>query len=723
MSPPENTLLANFEQLCHDISNPLMVVSGNAHLLERQIQRITGISETERDYLMTELSDMKKHVQAAVSLMDHERRRVADHAASDAPSAPEVVEGMPALGAHVTPDGVQFAVWASAVDRVEVMVEEGDATHLYPLHRTAEGLHVGAVPGLRAGARYRYRLDEEHSFPDPASRFQPEGVHGVSEVIDPATFAWTDTQWRGLDRDRLIIYEIHVGTYTPEGTFAALKEQLLELAHLGVTAIELMPIADFPGRWNWGYDGVAWWAPSRAYGRPDDLRRLVDEAHHLGIGVILDVVYNHFGPEGAYWRAFSPEYFTDRHVTPWGDAINFDGPGSAGVREFVIQNAVHWIREYHIDGLRLDATHHLRDESSPHILAELAERVRAAAAPRPIILIAEDERNDVRLIRPRDAGGYGLDGVWADDFHHAMRVLLTGERDSYFADFSGTTEELARCLNGGFLYQGQAMPRSGEPRGTTVTDEPGSAFVLCTQNHDQVGNRAFGDRLGHQIAHDRSAVAAAILLFAPVTPLLFMGQEFNASSPFLFFTDFGGDLGHLVTEGRRGEFAAFRAFADHSMRDSIPDPQEEGSFLASKLPLEERQAQSSLYNLYRRLLALRRDDPVLARPARERTRATPVGAQIVVVHRWSEDEREHRVLVANFGAASELPRATTSGLQDVPEGEWRQLLSTADATLGDAHVAYPTSEEDPERIRIPARSAVIFAVTPEGVREAVPSPS
>lgn len=630
---------------------------------------------------------------------------------------------VPPLGARCTPGGVQFAVWATAADGVEVMIEEGDARRPLALRREADALYVGEVPDLKPGARYWYRLDEEHCFPDPASRFQPEGVHGPSEVIDPTSFAWTDARWKGLDRDRLIIYELHVGTFTPQGTFAALTEQLLELAHLGVTAIQLMPVADFPGRWNWGYDGVAWWAPSRAYGRPDDLRRLVDEAHRLGLGVILDVVYNHFGPEGAYWRAFSPEYFTDRHMTPWGDAINYDGHGSSWVREFVIQNACHWIKEYHIDGLRLDATHHLRDDSSPHILTELAERVREVAAPRPVILIAEDERNDVRLVRPREANGYGLDGVWADDFHHASRVLLTSERDSYYADFAGTTEELAQCLNGGFLYQGQPLPRTGERRGTAVTDEAGSAFVFCTQNHDQVGNRAFGERLGHQISNDRCAVAAALLLCAPATPMLFMGQEFNASSPFLFFTDFSGDLGPLVTEGRRGEFAAFRAFADHTMRDSIPDPQEERSFQASKLPLAERQVQSSLYHLYRRLLALRRDDVVFSDPARHRTRATPAGAQIVVMHRWSADKREHRVLVANFGAASELPRTATPGVQEVPTGRWRQILSTSDAKFGGVHQALPISAENPEQIIVPARSAVIFAVEPEGLREIAASPS
>ena len=582
------------------------------------------------------------------------------------------------LGATIRDGGVHFAVWAPAATSVEVEVHGGGGLTHHPLVSGANGLHEGLVPGLAAGSRYKYRLDRGQSYPDPASRFQPEGVHGPSEVVDPLAFQWSDETWPGLTTDDLIVYELHVGAYTPEGTFTALIEQLPELARLGVTAIELMPVADFAGRWNWGYDGVDWWAPSRAYGRPEDLRRLVDEAHRHGLGVILDVVYNHFGPDGAYWRAFSEDYFTDRHKTPWGDAINYDGANSRWVREFVLQNASHWVREYHIDGLRLDATHAIVDDSPSHLLADLADRVRATAAPRQVVLIAEDERNDVRLIRPREEGGYGLDAVWADDFHHAVRVFLTGE-----------------------------------PRGTRVTDEPGSAFVFCTQNHDQVGNRPFGERLNHQIEARRCATATALLLFSPEIPMLFMGQEFAASTPFLFFTDFDTELGRLVTEGRRAEFAAFRAFADPDMRDSIPDPQVELTFLASKLDLEERSANAPTYRLYQELLALRRGDPVLSSGDRAATRAFAVGAQIVVVQRWRGTAQ--RVLVANFGAAASLPLTDTPGLEALAGADWRLLLSTADEQFGGSGCETGLcGSERHRRLRVPARSSAIFAITAEG---------
>jgi maltooligosyltrehalose trehalohydrolase len=613
------------------------------------------------------------------------------------------------LGATIQDGGVHFAVWAPAATSVEVEVHGEDGLTHHPLVSGAQGLREGLIPELAAGSRYKYRLDGGQSYPDPASRFQPEGVHGPSEVIDPLAFRWSDGTWPGVMIDDLIVYELHVGAYTPRGTFAALIDQLPELTRLGITALELMPVADFPGRWNWGYDGVDWWAPSRAYGRPEDLRRLVDAAHRHGLGVILDVVYNHFGPDGAYWRAFSEDYFTDRHKTPWGDAINYDGANSRWVREFVLQNAAHWVREYHIDGLRLDATHAIIDDSPTHLLADLADRVRATAAPRQVVLIVEDERNDVRLIRPRGEGGYGLDAVWADDFHHAVRVFLTGEREGYYANYAGSTEEIAQGVVDGFIFQGQVSPRTGEPRGTRVTDEPGSAFVFCTQNHDQVGNRPFGERLNHQIDAGRSAAATALVLFAPETPMLFMGEEFAASTPFLFFTDFDPELGQLVTEGRRAEFAAFRAFADPDMRDSIPDPQAESTFLASKLDLDERRTNAPTYRLYQELLALRRGDPVLSTCDRMATRAFAIGARIVVVHRWQGTA--HRLLVANFGAATSLPLADTPELDAMAGADWRLLLSTADRQFGGSgREAGLCGGERGRRLTVPARSAAIFKV-------------
>ncbi|MDP9363485.1 MAG: malto-oligosyltrehalose trehalohydrolase, partial [Chloroflexota bacterium] len=549
----------------------------------------------------------------------------------------------PTMGANVTAEGTRFAVWAPNARRVEVVIEGGDA---HALSRREDDVHEGTVPGIGAGARYRFRLDGGEAYPDPYSRFQPEGPHGPSEVVDPGAFAWSGAGWPGLGPDGLVIYECHVGTMTPEGTFQALIGQLPELKRLGVTALELMPVAECPGRRNWGYDGVDLFAPSRNYGRPEDLKKLVDEAHRLGLGVLLDVVYNHLGPDGNYLRAFSDHYFTDRHQTPWGDALNYDGPGSRFVRDLAIDNACYWLAEFHLDGLRLDATHAIVDDSPTHLLAELNDRARAAT-PRRVVLVAEDERNDVRLVRPREEGGYGLDGVWADDFHHAVRVLLTGEREGYYGDYAGTPTEAARALRDGFVFQGQPKPRSGEPRGTEVTDEPARAFVFAIQNHDQVGNRAYGERLHHDVDAGRYAAASALLLLAPQTPLLFMGQEFAASASFMFFTDHEPDLGSNVTEGRRDEFKGFRAFADPLLRETIPDPQAEETFVRSRLNLRERQANADIYRLYRDLLALRRHDPVLTAQDRQAMAVEVVGAQTLVVHRWHGDE--HRLLIANFG--------------------------------------------------------------------------
>ncbi len=624
----------------------------------------------------------------------------------------------PPLGATVHPNGVQFTVWAPDAGAVEVEVyaDHGPRHHL--LDRDTEGLHVGFVPNLTAGATYRYRLDRGEAYPDPASRYQPDGIHGPSEVIDPAPFPWTDAAWTGLPLEELIISELHIGTATPEGTLHALAQQLPEQARLGVTAIELMPVADFAGRWNWGYDGVDWWAPSRAYGRPDDLRRLVDRAHQLGLAVILDVVYNHFGPDGAYWRRFSNDYFTEKHQTPWGEGINFDGPNSPWVREFVAQNAAHWIREYHLDGLRLDATHTIVDDSPVHILAELSERLRSAASPRQIVLIAENEHYDPRILRPIGDGGFGLDAVWADDFHHAMQVFLTGEKEGYVASYTGTSTEICDTIEHGFL----AASADPSPLST-----PLAPFVFCLQNHDQIGNRAFGERLPHLIDRDRFAVASALLLFAPQTPVLFMGQEFAASTPFNYFTDFDPELGALVTEGRRAEFAGFRAFDDPALRESIPDPQNERTFLGSKLDHRDREINGDIYELYRALLALRREDPVLRRSDRDAIRLDAPSARLIVVHRWHQTE--HRLLVANFGAAVELSLDGLTPVPAIPTQAWRLLLSTADVRFGGSgRESIIASDNEDSKLLLPARTAVILAASAredaaqEGMRAWEPLP-
>ncbi len=536
----------------------------------------------------------------------------------------------PTLGAVAGPSGTRLRVWAPRAGRVEVVLEGGVSVALAP---AGAGYHEALLPGVGAGARYRYRVDGAGPFPDPASRFQPEGVHGPSAVVDPGAFPWSDGGWPGLDPATLVLYELHVGTFSPEGTFAGAEARLPRLRELGVTAVELMPVADFPGRRNWGYDGVSLFAPARCYGEPDDLRRLVDEAHRLGLGVFLDVVYNHLGPAGNYLSAFSPFYFTSRHRTPWGDALDFDGEQSGPVRDFFAENALHWIREYHVDGLRLDATHAIHDGSGRHVLAEIAARVRSEAG-RPALLVAEDERNLAVMVRPAAAGGWGLDGVWADDFHHQVRGRLAGDRDGYFQDFTGSTADLAETLRRGWLYVGQRSQYHGAPRGTDPSGVPPERFVLCVQNHDQVGNRAFGDRLHHGVSPEAWRAAAALLLLAPQTPLLFMGQEWAASTPFRFFTDHEPDLGRLVTEGRRREFARFAAFADPATRERIPDPQAPETFESSRLRWEEaeREPHASVLRLHRALLALRRSELV---GRRARFAASAAGKDALVLS-WGD---------------------------------------------------------------------------------------
>jgi maltooligosyltrehalose trehalohydrolase len=487
---------------------------------------------------------------------------------------------------------------------VELVVDDAI---VHPLARTPGGFHEGDVPRLAAGTRYRYRLDGGTLLPDPASRSQPDGVHGPSAVVEPGDFDWQTGAWAPPDPARMVLYEMHVGTFSPEGTFAGAMARLDHVAALGATAIELMPVADFPGRRNWGYDGVALFAPARCYGTPDDLRRLVDRAHALGLWVVLDVVYNHLGPDGNYLRAFAPAYFTDRHRTPWGDAINLDQPGSAHVRRFLIENACHWIHEYRLDGLRLDATHALVDEGPRHFLEELTTAVRASAAPRGVWISAEDHRNLATMARPRREGGWGLDAVWADDLHHQLRRATAGDREGYYADYRGTTDDIAATIRQGWFYTGQPTMRDRHPRGSHPAGLPPHAFVVCLQNHDQVGNRALGERLHHQIEPASWRALSALLLFVPQTPLLFMGQEWAASTPFLYFTDHHSELGRLVTEGRREEFGHFSAFSSPDAAGHIPDPQAPATFDRSRLNWDEVELgeHARMLSLYRRWLALR----------------------------------------------------------------------------------------------------------------------
>jgi maltooligosyltrehalose trehalohydrolase len=607
---------------------------------------------------------------------------------------------LPRLGATVlTGGGVEFRVWSPDARLIELELIAAGGTRDIPLQAEADGYHVTVVADARAGERYRYHVDGEGPFPDPCSRSQPEGPHGPSEVVDPGAFHWTDGSWAGLEREGLVIYELHTGTFTRAGTFEAIIPELGRLADLGVTALELMPVAQFPGTRNWGYDGVDLFAPAHVYGGPEALRRLVDAAHRHGLGVILDVVYNHLGPDGNYLRAFSQYYFTDRHHTPWGDAVNVDGPHSRPVRDFIIANACRWLTEYHLDGLRLDAVHAIIDDSPVHILQELTERARAAAAPRSVVIIAESEANDVRLIRP---DGYGLDGVWADDFHHTAHVCLTGERDGYYVSYQGAAAELAKGVNEGFIYQGQPSPRTGRPRGTRVTDEPGAAFVLCLQNHDQVGNRAEGERLITLTDRERYLALTALLLLAPETPLLFMGQEYGATTPFLYFTDHEPELGKLVTEGRRKEFAAFPAFQDPAQRERIPDPQAPETFTRSRLDPAERARNAAIERLHRDLLSLRRNDPVLQGQDRLRTSASAPALDVVAMARWNDEGT--RLLLVNLGGETRTAWGAL-GL-DLPSGPWHTLWHSRDLAYGGDGAAAIINTDD---ITVPAGCAVLLA--------------
>jgi maltooligosyltrehalose trehalohydrolase len=517
------------------------------------------------------------------------------------------------FGARLLGDGrTSFRLWAPGRDRVDLQMHD-DPSDRRAMQREADGWHALVVADAPAGTAYRFVVDGGLAVPDPASRANPDDVHGASRVVDPLAFAWTDTTWRGRPWHEAVVYELHVGTFTPEGTFAAATARLADLADLGVTAIELMPVADFPGRRGWGYDGVLLYAPEASYGTPDTLKALVDAAHGLGLMVLLDVVYNHFGPEGNYLHAYCPEFFNPAHATPWGAAINFDGEHSRPVRDFYVHNAAYWIEEFHFDGLRLDAVHAIRDDSPTPIVDEIAAALREGPGRgRQVHLVLENDRNEARRLA-RDAAGAprGATAQWNDDLHHAAHALLTGERDAYYADYADApAARFAQALAEGFVYQGQASAfRGGAAHGEPSAQLPPTAFVSFLQNHDQIGNRAFGERLSALADPARLDAAYACVLLSPHVPMLFNGEEFAASTPFLYFCDFGPELAEAVSRGRRAEFGRFAAFADEAARERIPDPEAPATFEASRLRWAERDAPPHAARLahVRELLRLRRD--------------------------------------------------------------------------------------------------------------------
>ena len=583
------------------------------------------------------------------------------------------------LGASPLPDiRCRFLVFAPSAGTVEVrLLSPGERVVL--LERDDLGYHQGVVDGVKAGARYLYRLDGGKELPDPASRFQPQGVHGPSMVIDPDAFSWTDLEWRGIPLSSYILYELHVGTYTPEGTFDAIIPRLDSLAELGVTALELMPVSQFPGRRNWGYDGVFPFAVQESYGGPEGLKRLVDACHLRGLAVVLDVVYNHLGPEGNYLSDFGP-YFNDRYRTPWGPAVNFDGPHSDEVRRFFLENALRWLREFRVDALRLDAIHGIMDFSASPFLAQLAEAVGDLRKEegRMMYLIPESDLNDSRIVTPRNAGGTGLDAQWNDDFHHTIHALLTGERDGYYGDFGGIGH-LARAFTDGFVYSGQYSAYRKRRHGNPARHLPAERFVVFAQNHDQVGNRMRGDRLSRLASFESLKLAAGVVLLSPFLPLLFMGEEYGEVAPFLYFMHHGDEgLIEAVRKGRKEEFAAFGWVGEP------PDPQDEGTFLRSRPDhaLRGTGGHAVLLELHRELIRIRKTDPVLRRTDRE-------GMEVALF----EKERALFILRRDGSART----AAVFHFGDVPAvlplplpGEgWEKVLDSADARWGGPGGAAP----------------------------------
>lgn len=580
-------------------------------------------------------------------------------------------------GADLLADGgVRYRAWSTLSDGLKVRVQRrdgGDVVEL-PLAREASGYHHVFDENGSAGDLYQFVFPDGRACPDPASRWQPRGVHEASMVIDPCEFTWTDSDWQRPPFRDLVIDELHLGTFTAEGTFLAAIERLPHLAELGVTAIELLPVADFPGERNWGYDGVLLYAPARAYGHPDDLRALVDAAHRLGLTVILDVVYNHFGPDGNYLGVYSPSFQSAKHETPWGAAINFDGPESAPVRAFYLANLWYWMEEFHIDAFRLDATHAIIDESPRHILEEMAELVQERGG----YVIAEDERNEARLITPREHGGYGFNAVWADDFCHTVMGGLIRD-PSYAMDFTGGATELVDTLHHGWGYRGKFSEKHQQPRGTECRQVAPERFVWCLSNHDQAGNRALGERLHHLTSAEAFRAATTLLCLGPYTPMLFMGEEWAASAPFRFFTDHHEELGQLVTAGRRREFRRDPEFSDPEKAEKIPDPQALETFTASKLNWAESEApeHAPTLALYRELLRLRRENAVF-RPADRASWAVAELSSGALALRWHAEPAEWLLVVDLAGGRLGAWRD-----EAFCEGDhWRPVLGTNEARFG-----------------------------------------
>lgn len=637
------------------------------------------------------------------------------------------------MGAEALPGGgVHFRVWAPRRQRVEAVCET-PTVEIVELAPEGDGWFAGSATLAGPGTRYRFRLDGQVVVADPASRFQPEGPHGPSEVVDPGSFVWNDAAWRGLEREGQVMYELHVGTFTREGTWSAAARELPSLAALGVTAVEVMPVADFVGRFGWGYDGVHWFAPTRLYGRPDEFRRFVDRAHALGIGVVLDVVYNHFGPDGNKMHELADEWMSTRHQSEWGASPNLDGDGCAPVREFVLSNAAYWIDEFHLDGLRLDATQAILDDSRPHILQQIGQRARAAAGRRRVIVVNENEPQDAALVRPVAVGGQGLDMIWNDDWHHSAHVAATAQDEAYCCDYRGSAQEFVSAARHGFLFQGQWSRWQQRRRGTPARDIAPSQFVHFLENHDQVANGGFGERLHQRTSPARWRALTALLLLGPQTPMLFQGQEFACSAPFVYFADHTPALALKVQAGRRAFMAQFANLASAEAADGLPPPHAPASFERCRLDHRERThgRHQQAWQMHRDLLALRRDDTCLAASQRERGRVDgAVLGDDAFVLRFIGDDGDDRLLLVNLGRTLHLDPVPEPLLAPPAGRRWALRWSSQSLAYGgsgtppveaaetDRRIPERDTPRPPENWRLHGETALLLAPAPADATDA-----
>jgi maltooligosyltrehalose trehalohydrolase len=595
-------------------------------------------------------------------------------------------------------DQAHFRVWAPKAQRVDLVLEASAAkTPKQTFHalEAEKGGYFSGSANTGAGARYWFRVNNNF-YPDPASRFQPDGPHGPSCIVDPAQFRWTDSQWPGPAAAGLkgqIIYEMHVGTFTKEGTWRAASQQLEELAGIGITVIEMMPVADFPGKFGWGYDGVDLFAPSHLYGTPDDLRAFIDRAHSLGLGVILDVVYNHFGPDGNYLGIFSDDYLIRGNENEWGDAVNFDGPDSGPVREFFVTNGRHWIEEFHFDGFRFDALHAIRDRSSEYIIGAVGRAARKAAGARSIILIAENDRQEARMVQPRREGGDDLDGMWNDDFHHSAVVALTGRKEAYYEDYRGAPQEFISAAKYGFLYQGQALSWRKALRGSSTFGIPPEAFVCFIENHDQIANTGPGQRVRFQTSPARYRAMTALLLLGPWTALLFQGEEFGASSPFMFFADVGdASVRDAIRKGRAEWLAPFLSLSEEQARKILPAPDDPEVFARCKLDFSEREKNRQLYDLHIDLLKLRREDSRFRQQISGHIDGAVLGTTSFVLRYFSKED-DDRLLLVNFGERQVLHPASEPLLAPPTGYRWETLWTSASPRYGGPGTAIAVTKD------------------------------